>query len=80
MTLHLLTGAPHPLALHVLGSQSPSGPSPRVVLLSPGITTPELPQCAVYRLTENPSAQEENGLTYAQLVDLIFTADRVIVW
>ena len=80
MTLHLLTGAPNPLALQVLGSQSPTTPSPLVVLLSPGSTAPELQQCTVYRLTENPSAQEENGLTYAQLVELIFTADRVIVW
>ena len=80
MTLHLLTGAANPLALHMLRSQPPSGPPHRVVLLSPESTPPELPQCAVYRLTEHPSAREENGLTYAQLVDLIFSADRVIAW
>jgi len=80
MTLHLLTGAPNPLALQVLGSQSPTTPSHLVVLLSAGSTAPELQQCTVYRLTENPSADEENEVTYAQLVDLLFKAERIIAW
>ena len=80
MTLHLLTRAPTPLALQVLGCQPSSATLPVVILLSTENSTPELPQCAVYRLTENPTARDENGLTYAQLVELIFKADRVITW
>jgi hypothetical protein len=80
MILHLLTGAPNPLALQVLGSRPHAAQPPLVVLLSPGSATPELPQCTVYRLTEDVSAHEEQGITYPHLVDLIFKAERVIVW
>jgi len=80
MTLHLLTGSPKPLALQVLGSQSPSATSPVVVVLSPGNTASLLPQRVVYRLTEDPPSQQEHELTYEQLVEMIFTADRIITW
>jgi len=80
MTLHLLKASPNPLALQVLASQPPSATPPAVVLLSPRNAIPLLPQCTVYRLTENPSPQEENTLTYEQLLGMIFKADRVITW
>lgn len=80
MTLHLLKASLNPLALQVLGSQSPSATPPVVVLLSSENTAPALPQCTVYRLTENPSSQEQDTLSYAQLVEMIFKADRVITW
>jgi len=80
MMLHLLTGSPKPLALQVLGSQPPSATSPLVVLLSAGNTASLLPQRVVYRLTEGPPSQEQHELTYEQLVEMIFTADRVITW
>jgi len=80
MTLHLLKTSPNPLALQVLASQPPSDTPPAVVLLSPRNAIPLLPQCTVYRLTENPSPQEENTLTYEQLLEMIFKADRVITW
>jgi len=80
MTLHLLKASPNPLALQVLASQPPSATPPTIVLLSPRNAIPLLPQCAVYRLTENSSAQEENTLTYEQLLGMIFKADRVITW
>ena len=80
MTLHLLTGSPKPLALQVLGSQPPSATSPVVVLLSTGNTASLLLQRVVYCLTEGPPSQEQHELTYEQLVDMIFTADRVITW
>ena len=80
MNLHLLKASPNPLALQVLASQPPSATPPAVVLLSPRNAIPLLPQCTVYRLTENPSPQEENTLTYEQLLEMIFKADRVITW
>ena len=80
MILHLLKADPNPLALQVLSSQSPSATSPVVVLLSARSTASALPQCTVCRLTENPSSQEQDELTYEQLVEMIFKADRVITW
>jgi len=80
MTLHLLKGTPNPLAVQFLGSQPPSAASPVVVFLSSRNTTPPLPQCQVYRLAEHPSAQAEDTLTYEQLLEMIFKADRVITW
>jgi hypothetical protein len=80
MTLHLLKATPNPLVVQVLGSQPPSPMPPVVVFLSSRNTTPALPQCKVYRLVENPSAQAEGTLTYEQLLEVIFKADRVIAW
>ena len=80
MTLHLLTGSPNPLALQILGSQPPTPTSLLVVLLSAGNTASLLPQRIVYRLTEDPPSQKQHELTYGQLVEMIFTADRVITW
>ncbi len=80
MTLHLLTAAPNPLALQVLGSESPSATSFLVVIPSAGNISSLLPQRVVYRLKEGPPSQEHHELTYEQLVDMIFKADRVITW
>ena len=80
MILHLLKADPNPLALQVLSSQPPSATSPVVVLLSARNTAPALPQCTVCHLTENPSSQEQDELTYEQLVEMIFKADRDITW
>ncbi len=80
MTLHLLKTTPNPLVLQVLSSQPPSAMPPVVIFLSPPNTPPVLPQCTVYRLTDNPSSQEQGDLTYEQLVGMIFKADRVITW
>lgn len=80
MTLHLLKSSPNPLALQILSSQPPAATSPVVVLLSPRNTALALPQCTVCYLTENPSSQEQDELTYEQLVEMIFKADRVITW
>src|SRR2546425_617609 len=80
ISIILCVRAPHPLALQVLGSQPPSATSPLVVLLSAGNTASLLPQRVVYRLTEGPPSQEQHELTYEQLVEMIFTADRVMTW
>jgi len=80
MTLHLLKTTPNPLALQVLCSQPPFAVSLVVVFLSSPNTPAVLPQCAVYRLTETPSSQEQGNLTYEQLVGMIFKADRVVTW
>ncbi len=80
MTLHLLKAAPNPLALQILSSQPPAATSPVVVLLSPRKIALPLPQYTVRHLTENPSAQEQDELTYEQLVEMIFKVDRVITW
>ena len=80
MTLYLLKASPSPLALQVLNSPSPSSAPPIIVLLSPGSKALPYSQCSVYRLTENPSSQEQDELTYEQLVEMIFKADRVLTW
>lgn len=80
MTLHLFRATPNPLALQVLGSHPPSATPPTVVFLSSWSPAPAFPHCVVYRLTETPSAQEQGALTYEQLVEMLFKADRVITW
>ena len=80
MTLHLLKASPSPLALQILNSPSPSVAPPVIVHLAPGSTALHGSQCSVYRLTENLSSQEQDELTYEQLVEMMFKADRVITW
>ena len=80
MTLHLLKASPSPLALQILNSPSPSSVPPIIVLLSPGSKALPCSQCSVYRLTENPSSLEQDELTYEQLVEMIFKAERVLTW
>ena len=80
MTLHLLTAAPNALTLQVLGSQPPSATSFLVAFPSAANTSSLLPQRVVHRLTEGLPSKEHHELTYEQLVEMIFKADRVITW
>ena len=80
MILHLLKSSPSPLALQTLNAPSPSAAPPVIVLLAPGSIALPSSQHSVYRLTENPVSQEQDELTYEQLVEMIFKADRVITW
>jgi hypothetical protein len=81
MTLHLLKDASDPLALSVLSSQPSSAAStPVIVILSPGKTVPALPHTAIYHLREEPSPQETNAISYSRLVEIIFQAEKAIVW
>jgi hypothetical protein len=81
MTLHLLHDARDSLALQTLTGQSSMGcPSLAVVLLCPGDVSPELPEATVYRLTTTPRGNSNREIGYARLVDMIFEADKVIVW
>jgi hypothetical protein len=81
MTLHLLKDTSNPLALSVLSSQPSSGMSaPVVVVLSPDKTIPTLPHGEIYHLREQPSPQEKTVISYSQLVEMIFQAEKVIVW
>jgi hypothetical protein len=81
MTLHLLHNAHDPLALQTLIAQSSIGcPSPVVVLLGPSVMDPELPEATVHLLTTIPRGNPTREIGYARLVDMIFEADKVIVW
>jgi hypothetical protein len=81
MTLHLLHNARDPLALQTLTAQSSMRcPSPVVVLLRPEDPTPELPDATIHRLTTTPCETPTGEIGYTRLVDMIFKADKVIVW
>ncbi|MBI4562881.1 MAG: hypothetical protein HY724_12625 [Candidatus Rokubacteria bacterium] len=76
--LHLLKAPPSETALPVIERQS-RAPGTRVtVVLLHGVSFPRLPDgVTVRRLGEDRSAAD---LTYADLLDLIFTADSVLAW
>jgi hypothetical protein len=81
VTLHLLKDTSNPLALGVLSSlPSSEASSPVVVVLSPDKAMPALPHVAIYHLQEQPSAQENNAISYSRLVEMIFQAEKVIAW
>lgn len=81
MTLHLLKDTSNPLALSVLSARPSSETSaPVVVVLSPDKAMPALPHGAIYHLQEQPSLQEKNVISYSRLVEMIFQAEKVIVW
>lgn len=82
MTLHLLKCPVSPLAVEMLQS---AGQSPSIaVLLSSTADAPPLPGIMTYWVAESAAGLSPEGqnamISYAQLVDMIFSADKVIAW
>ena len=77
MTLHLLKNSSAPPALQALSGQTTSS---MVVLLPPGDSVPSLSNHTVYRVTEHPTRQDKDYISYERLVYLLFEADHVIAW
>ncbi len=77
MTLHLLKSSSAPFALQALSSQTT--PSV-VVLLPPGDSIPSLSNHTVYRVTERPTRQDKDVISYDRLVELLFEAEHVVAW
>ena len=76
--LHLLKSDNHPTALSVIEHQARQPGTTVTVVLLHGASAPALPDgVTVRRLSENA---REGDLTHSQLLDLIFTADSVVVW
>ena len=69
--VHLLKGDP-PLARAVIDQHVSAGDHVTVVVL-PGSAAPELPALVEVR-------RLDGDLTYSALLDLIFSADRVVTW
>ena len=78
MTLHILKHPVNPLALQILES-TPAEESPVAVVLSSGGELPQLRGVKMYRMTDS-SAPNSESVSYARLLDLIFTADKVVAW
>jgi hypothetical protein len=82
MTLHLLKDPVSPLALELLHSTGLSASS--IAVLLPGVReAPALPGIATYRLAESDAGSRASAgelISYEGLVDMIFSADKVIAW
>jgi hypothetical protein len=78
MTLHLLKHPVNPLAIEVLRSTQTE--SPAVVLLSPTGDLPQLPGVTLYHVSESDRMENGHGITYSQLVEMIFLAEKVVAW
>ena len=79
MTLHILKSPVNPLALQILES-TPPGESPVAVVLSSAGELPQLSGVKMYRMTDSPSPENEQSVSYSRLLEMIFTADKVVAW
>ena len=79
MTLHLLKHPVNPLALQILES-TPAEESPIAVVLSSSGELPQLRGVKMYRMTNSSSSDNGESVSYSRLLDLIFTADKVVAW
>ncbi len=79
MTLHILKPSMNPLALRILES-TPAEDAPVVVILSSKGELPHLRGVKVYRMTESSSPDNSESISYSRLLDMIFTADKVVAW
>jgi hypothetical protein len=70
--LHLLKDGASPLALRTIEQEAARGDAVTVVLLHTALA-PRLPSAATVR-------RVPADMTYDQLLDAIFAADRVIAW
>ena len=78
MTLHILKHPVNPLALQILES-TPAEEFPIAVVLSSG-ELPQLRGVKMYRMTNSSSSDNGESVSYSRLLDLIFTADKVVAW
>jgi len=79
VTLHILKSPVNPLALQILES-TPLGESPVAVVLSSSIELPQLSGVKMYCMTDPPSPENEQSVSYARLLEMIFAADKVVAW
>jgi len=79
VTLHILKPPVNPLALQILES-TPAEESPVAVVLSSGGELPQLRGVKMYRVTDSSAPANSESVSYSRLLDLIFTADKVVAW
>ena len=79
MTLHILKHPVNPLALQILES-TPAEESPVAVVLSSRRELPQLRGVKMYRMTDSSSPDNGESVSYSRLLDMIFTADKVVAW
>jgi hypothetical protein len=80
MTLHLLKHPVSPLTAKLLTTQAASATSPTIVLLSDSSVVDQLPMLPIYQVGEPASGGGDRTISYEKLVELIFSADKVIAW
>ena len=79
MTLHILKHPVNPLALQILES-TPAEESPVAVVLSSRGELSQLRGVKMYRMTDSSAPDNGESVSYSRLLDLIFTADKVVAW
>ena len=79
MTLHILKPPVNPLAFQILES-TPTEESRVAVVLSSRGELPQLRGVKMYRMTDSSSPGNGESVSYSQLLDMIFTADKVVAW
>jgi hypothetical protein len=79
VTLHLLKHPVNPLALQILES-TPAEESPVAVVLSSRGELSHLQGVKMYRMTDSSSPDNGESVSYSRLLDMIFTADKVVAW
>ena len=77
MTLHLLKLPVNPLALQILESTA-AAESPVAVVLSSKGELPQLRGVKIYQMTDSSSPDNGESVSYSRLLDMIFTADKVV--
>ena len=79
MTLHILKAPVNPLALQILESTA-AEESPVAVVLSSKGELPQLRGVKIYQMTDSSSPDNGESVSYSRLLDMIFTADKVVAW
>jgi len=79
VTLHILKPPVNPLALQILESTA-AEESPVAVVLSSKEELPQLRGVKMYRMTDSSSPDNGESVSYSRLLDMIFTADKVVAW
>ena len=79
MTLHIVKHPVNPLALQILESTAHEE-SPVAVVLSSRGELPQLTGVKMYRMTDSSSPDNGQSVSYSQLLEMIFTADKVVTW
>jgi hypothetical protein len=79
VTLHILKQPVNPLALQILES-TPAEESPVAVVLPPRGELPELRGVKIYRMTDPSFPDDGQSVSYSRLLEMIFTADKVVAW
>jgi hypothetical protein len=59
---------------------TPAEESPVAVVLSVRGELPQLRGVKMYHMTDSSSLDNSESMSYSRLLDLIFTADKVVAW